>query len=141
MNHPFIYVGCFVKFEDFQSIIRGIRKNPLENDIQDPHITFEYKPKEVIQSLFGERIQITIVGYGNDGLNEGLKVHLRADNPAVQGMIDQIETPHITIAVSSDGKPVNTKNISFEDINPIEMEGKYGGYAKWGKVVVRNQRN
>lgn len=136
MNHPFIYVGCFVKFEDFQSAIRCIRKSPLENDIQDPHITFEYKPKEVVQSLFGEKIRITIVGYGNDGLNEGLKVQLRADNPDVQKMIDQIEVPHITIAVSNEGKPVNTKDLTFEDINPKEIEGKYGGYAKWGKVVI-----
>lgn len=51
-------------------------------------------------------------------------------------MIDQIEVPHITIAVSSEGKPVNTKNLNFEDINPIEMEGKYGGYDRWGKVVI-----
>lgn len=138
MNHPFIYVGCFVMFEDFQSAINCIRKNPLENDITNPHITFAYKPKEVVLSLFGEIIQITIVGYGNDGLNEGLKVQLRADNPAIQNMIDQIEVPHITIAVSSEGKPVNTKNLKFEDINPIRMEGKYGGYAKWGKVVVRD---
>ena len=141
MNHPFIYVGCFVKFRSFQSAICRIRKNPLDNDIQDPHITFAYKPKEVVQSLFGEKVQITIVGYGNDGINEGLKVQLKAENPAVQKMIDQIEVPHITIAVSSEGKPVNTKSLNFEDINPIEMEGKYGGYTKWDKVVVRNQYN
>lgn len=141
MNHPFIYVGCFIKFEDFQSAIRCIRKNPLENDIHDPHITFAYKPKEVSQSLFGEKIHITIVGYGNDGQNEGLKVQLTSDNPAIQIMINQIEVPHITIAVSKDGKPVNTKSIIFDDIDPIKMEGKYGGYAKWGKVVVRDRRS
>lgn len=141
MNHPFVYVGCFVRFENFQSAIRHIRKNPLENDIQDPHITFAYKPKEVVQSLFGEKIHIIIVGYGNDGLNEGLKVQLRADNPAIQSMIDQIEVPHITIAVSSEGKPVHTKNLDFENINPIEMEGKYGGYARWGHVIIRDQSN
>lgn len=141
MNHPFIYLGCFVKFKDFQAAIRCIRKNPLENDIQDPHITFAYKPKEVVQSLFGEKIHIIIVGYGNDGLNEGLKVQLRADNPSIQSMIDQLEVPHITIAVSSEGKSVNTKNLDFKNINPIEMEGKYGGYARWGKVVVRDRRN
>lgn len=39
MNHPFIYVGCFIRLHDFQNAIKGIRSTPLENDIQDPHIT------------------------------------------------------------------------------------------------------
>lgn len=137
MSHPFTYVGCFVKREEFQSAIRHVRKNPLENDIPNPHVTFAYRPEEVVQSLFGEIIHITIVGYGNNGINEGLKVQLKTDNPALQIMIGQIEVPHITIAVSKDGKPVNTRSISFDDIDPIELEGKYGGYTQWGEVVVK----
>lgn len=136
MNHPFNYVGCFVKFEDFQSSIRDIRRNPLKNDIQDPHVTFAYRPENVNQALFGEKIHIWLVGYGNNGKNEGLKVKLESDNAAVQAMIDQVKVPHITISVSYDGKPVDTKELEFADIDPIEMEGKFGGYAKWGSVIV-----
>lgn len=139
MNHPFTYVGCFVKFEDFQSAINCVRKNPLEKDIQDPHITFEYRPEKVDQSLFGKKIHIKIVGYGNNGQNEGLNVQLESDDPSVQAMIDQIEVPHITIAVSREGKPVNTKNLDFEAIHSIKMEGTYGGYTTWGEVVVSDQ--
>ena len=121
MNHPFIYVGCFIRLHDFQNAIKEIRTTPLENDIQDPHITFAYKPKEVDQSLFGTPIQIKIVGYGNDGENEGLKVHLSSSEPRLQNMIDELETPHITIAVSNEGKPVNTKRLIFEEIEPIKL--------------------
>ena len=138
MSHPFIYVGCFFKYEDFQTAIKDIRKSPLKNDVRDPHITFMYKPKEVIQSLFGEVIHVTIVGYGNDGTNEGLRVQLKANNPDIQFMINNIAVPHITIAVSDEGKPVNTKDLNFESINPIKLEGKYGGFAKWGRVIVTN---
>lgn len=141
MDHSFTYVGCFLEFEEFQSAIKCIRKNPLENNIEEPHVTFSYRPKEVIQSLFGERIHITMVGYGNDGQNEGIRVRLEADNPVIHDMINQIEVPHITIAVSGDGKPVNTKNLDFEDIDPIKMKGKYGGYTKWGKVVVGDRHS
>ena len=81
------------------------------------------------------------MGYGNNGLNEGLKVYLKADNPAIQNMIDHIEVPHITIAVSNEGRPVNTKGLVFENINPIEMEGEYGGYAKWGGVIFGDCNN
>lgn len=136
MNHPFTYVGCFVEFEYFQSAISHIRKNPPENDIQYPHVTFEYKPEKVNKSLFGERVHITIVGYGNDGENEGVKVRLESDNRAIQKMISQIEVPHITIAVSSGGKAVNTRYLDFRDIAPIELDGKYGGHAKGCKPVI-----
>ena len=141
MNHPFIYVGCFIRLRDFQNAVKGIRKNPLENDIQDPHITFAYRPREVDQFLFGTSIKIKIVGYGNDGENEGLKVQLSSSEPHMQYMIDELEIPHITIAVSNEGKPVNTKRLIFEEIEPIELYGKYGGYAKWGKVIVRDRKN
>ena len=136
MNQRFAYVGCFVKYNDFHNAIDAIRENPLENDIQDPHITFEYRPQEVNQSMFGEEVQISIVGYGNDGVNEGLKVRLSSNNNIVQSMIEKIEIPHITIAVSEEGKAVNTKNLIFEEIKPIELTGKYGGYTKRGKVMM-----
>lgn len=141
MNHPFIYIGCFIRLHDFQSAIKGIRTNPLENDIQDPHITFAYRPIEVDQSLFGTPIKIKIVGYGNDGENEGVKVQLSSSKPRMQYLIDELETPHITIAVSNEGRPVNTKRLDFEEVEPIELTGKYGGYAKWGKVIVRDRKN
>lgn len=126
---------------DFQNAINEIRITPLKNDIQNPHITFAYKPKEVDQSLFGTLIQIKIVGYGNDGDNEGLKVQLSSSNPQMQYMINKLEMPHITIAVSNKGKPVNTKRLIFEEIEPIELTGKYGGYAKWGEVIIRDRKN
>lgn len=139
MNHPFVYVGCFLKFDTFHTAISCIRKAPLENIVLNPHVTFMYKPDEVILPLFGEKIQVTAIGYGNDGNNEGLKVRLKANNPIIQSMISKIEVPHITIAVSGDGKPVNTKNLCFEVIDPIELEGEYGGYAKCGEIILESR--
>jgi hypothetical protein len=135
MNHPFIYVGCFVDFHVFQNAINGIRSNPLKNDIQYPHITFAYRPNEVDQSLFGTTIQFHIVGYGNNGKNEGVKVELSSSEPALQRMIEKLQTPHITIAVSSRGKPVDTRMLHFKEIEPITLTGEYGGYSKWGEVI------
>lgn len=42
---------------------------------------------------------------------------------------------------STAGKPVNTKYLRFEEIKPIEIDGKYGGYTKWGEVIVRSRQN
>ena len=55
-------------------------------------------------------------------------------------MIEQLDVPHITISVGNEGKPVNTKKLLFEEIKPIEMAGKYGGFTKWGKVIVQPKK-
>lgn len=141
MNHPFIYVGCFFEFCDLQNAIREIRTNALENDIQCPHVTFLYKPQEVNQTLFGKAVHVKITGYANNGENEAVKVQLSSSDPILESMISKIEIPHITIAVSREGKPVNSKNLQFEDIEPIDVTGTYGGYAKWGEVILHDKNS
>lgn len=138
MNTQFHYVGLFFKFHSFQSLIAGIRRDPLENDILYPHITFEYMPQEVDRSLFGKPVQVKIVGYGNDGENEGVKVELSSEDPVLQSMIEKIEVPHVTIAVSDAGEPVNTRRLEFHEIEPIELTGIYGGYVDGGRVILRS---
>ena len=81
------------------------------------------------------------MGYENDGENEGLKVQLNSSEPRVQSMIDGLSLPHMTIAVSDDGKPVNTMRLNFKEIEPIELTGKYGGCATGGQILVRDSEN
>ncbi len=127
MNHSIVYLGCFIDFATFQSAVQKIRFNPLERDIKKPHVTFEYKPKEIDRTLFGEEVKIKVIGYGNDGINEGVKVQVFSKNPTIQELYEKIEVPHITIAVSSGGKPVNTRFLKFKEIEPFELTGIYGG--------------
>ena len=139
MDHPYHYVGCFIDLSDFRKAIRGIRTDPLKNDIQFPHVTFAYRPEKVDQSLFGSVIQVKIIGYGNNGENEGLKVQLYSCDPVLQSMIERLQCPHITIAVSDYGEAVNTRKLQFKEITPVELTGKYGGYLKEGKVDVQRR--
>ncbi len=136
MEHLYHYVGCFVRGEDLFEAVAGIRTNPLENEIEHPHVTFAYKPIAVDQSLFGTPVRIVAVGYGNNGSNEGLLVQLYSTDPKLQEMISRIEVPHITIAVNNDGKAMNTKSLSFGEIEPFELTGIYGGYTMCGKVII-----
>ena len=135
MEHSFIYVGCFITEKDFTEILQRLPDGRLERLIENPHITFAYRPEKVDESLFGEEIKITVVGYGNDGENEGVKVELFTKSTILQDMIGDISVPHITISVSKKGKPVNTKQLNFRAVNPFEIYGKFGGYAQCGKVI------
>lgn len=135
MNQKYVYVGCFIPYKLLQEKIHEIDCVHLERMIKDPHITFVYKPTEVDEKLFGEKIKIIITGYGNDGKNEGVKVRLESDNPQIDEMIRKIEVPHITLSVSRTGKPVATRYLSFSPIEEITLTGTYGGYDVNGNVV------
>ena len=137
MNHPFTYVGCFFNPSELWKKLQPYRHNPLEKTISEPHVTFAYRPNEVDQTLFGTDINVTIIGYGNNGMNEGVKVSINSDNPKLQSMISEIEIPHITISVSEGAEPVNTKDLEFAPVLPIEIRGKYGGFTEWRKVVLQ----
>lgn len=136
MSHSFKYIGCFVDFKQFHTYIDGIRKHPLQKNIEYPHVTFAYKPETVDTDLFGTEIAITIIGYGNDGENEGVLVTLTTDHGRLNEMIKQIAVPHITIAISKGAEAVNTKNLYFEAIEPVAITGIMGGYLENGTVCL-----
>lgn len=135
MNHPYTYIGCFIPFEELFEKIKILKGKRLFRIIQNPHITFVYEPDQVDESLFGQNIKVKIIAYGNDGRNEGVKVELFSDNQEIKKMAARIETPHITLSVSENGKSVNTKYIDFKPIDPIKIFGKFGGYTENGLVV------
>ena len=134
MEGHYYYIGCFVSREELFHCVKGISTGHLDRLIEAPHITFEYKPDEVDESLFGERIRVVAVGYGNDGQNEGLKVKVYADNKKITGMAEEIEVPHITLSVGMEGRAYDTRHLEFYAIKPFELEGVFGGYRQDGTI-------
>ena len=122
------YIGCFFDYNELAEKVKQIRKNPLESEKKKPHVTFEYGPSHVDTELFGTQVFVSITGYGNDGENEGVFVELLCDNEKLNNMIEKIEVPHITLAVSRGGKAVNTRFLKFEPITPIQIVGYFGGH-------------
>lgn len=127
--HNFEYVGCFFDYRELTELVAPIRKNALKNNKRTPHVTFEYKPDSILTELWDTAITATIIGYGNNGENEGLKVVLSSDNETINRMSRKIEVPHITLAVSDTGQAVNTRYLEFEPIEPMKIVGWYGGHA------------
>lgn len=134
-KQEYIYIGWFVDFQELHGVIDSIRINPLDCDIEFPHITAKFSPEEVEISAFGKRIDVIANGYGNDGENEGILVSIETEDKKMKELFDNIQTPHITIAVSESGRPVNTKNLVFSEIAPIRFTATFGGYNDKGEVV------
>jgi len=127
MNQKYLYIGFFIEPESFSALVGRVRRSPLPCPVLRPHVTLCFKPGEVDSMLFGEKAKITAVGYGNDGENEGLLVTVEPENDRLRQMAAELAVPHITIATSETGKPVNTAKLRFEPIEPIVMSGIFGG--------------
>lgn len=138
MNSTYEYVGCFVDQEELLEKLKDVGTGHLDRVIKYTHVTFEYKPETVDETLFGEELGIKIVGYGKNGENEGVRVELTTENPRLREMISEIEIPHITLSVSEKGKPVNTKYLSYSPIYPIKITGIYGGYVRKDDTVIKS---
>ena len=141
MARQYHYIGCFVRPDELFRHMDVISTGHLDRVIQTPHITFEYKPETVDESLFGNRIGVQIMGYGNDGENEGVRVALHSEDKRLRKMIQNIPTPHITVTVSNTGKSVNTRFLEFYPISSFEIEGVFGGYDSEGNIITEILRN
>ena len=109
----------------------------LEKDIQNKHITTEFRPKQTHQDLYGKTATFKVIGYGNDDKNEGFKVEMvSCEDVALKELFDNIPLPHITLSVSNDGKPVNTAKLDFQPVNGQIVTGKFGGFDN-GTVVYK----
>lgn len=139
-EHDMIYTGFFVNKTELEEILKKTTGHSfsLEKPIEFPHVTTEFRPGAVNKQLFGSEVNIIIDGYAKDAKNEGFRVKLESDDFELQKEIVKTQreghTPHITLSVSSDGKPVDTVNLEFEDIEPVEIVGTFGGFNKNGKV-------
>lgn len=108
-------------------------KGTLKQDIRDKHITTEYQPAITHESLYGAKCRFRVSGYGIDEENEGLLVYLVSvdvhdmkdrENKAneLTDLYKSIGKPHITLSISQDGKPVNTKTLNFSENIPKQYK-------------------
>lgn len=121
----------------------------LSHKIRDPHITTAYRPdaKGVHLDDLGSSASIQIIGYGNNGQNEGLLVKIAAESPIIQKTIDERVAPdeagelkpvlsHITLSIADGAEAVNTKYLDFKPLEtPINLSGKYALFCKDGTLI------
>lgn len=127
-----IYTGVFVNAEELAKQLQesGLNRVAHEKEIEDTHVTFEFRPKVVDESLFGTPVDILVTGYGSDDENEGLSVRIMCQNQQVQEIGSSVEIPHITLSISRDGRAVNTRRLVFHPIEtPFVIKGVYKAFC------------
>lgn len=133
----YIYTGVFFDVAELaEKFSTYIGEKKLSHIIENPHVTFTFKPKDVSLALLGKPVRFRVVGYACDGRNQGLQVEVVSICGSLVQEYDSIKVPHITISVSSDGKPVDTGNLKFEPLwNPFEISGTYGVFTDEGVLL------
>lgn len=116
-----IYVGAFVDYKHMLNKIDRHRRHilPYNCDIPNPHVTLAYKPEAVDPEWFGKEVDIYITGYAHDGNNEAVKVMMNSRDGSLNDLISTVDIPHITLSVSPDSKPVESKHLRFEPTEKI----------------------
>lgn len=124
---PIEYIGCFFDAKLVQQFPAEKREGPLFRVIGAPHVTLVYEPTEVPTALFGTKVSVKVIGYGCDGKNEALRVEF-ADLPQeLMSLAANVSVPHITLSVAADGKPVESRFLTFGPVEPFFLEGVFGG--------------
>ncbi len=128
------YVGVFFdRDEVYGRAAARFGDNRLPRTAQYPHVTFLFAPPGVYKYLFGRKAMFTVVGYGNDGLNEGLLVDWKDGDAELRELFDQIKVPHITLSRGEYSESLNTRYLEFEPVEPFVIEGVFGGVVNTGE--------
>ena len=125
----YIYTGVFFNNETSE-MLRRFNSKKLARETKALHVTVLYKPSDAHEELFGSEVEIEVTGYGCNNENEGLSCKVTSENPEMQLLLDTIEVPHITLAVSERGKAVNTRFLDFAKPASFRCKGTYGGFRK-----------
>ena len=105
----------------------------LPTQVRNQHVTFGFRAEPPAGIPWGEEVNVEIVGYGNDGQNEGYLVVLTSEQLSVY---DGAPYAHITIGLNG-GKPKDTWKLHFEDIKPRTVKGRWGKFLGGEKPCYR----
>ncbi len=141
-----IYSGVFVDPDEIYDLFPP----SLSQQIRDPHVTAVFRPdaEKMFLDALGSGAKINIVGYGNDGKNEGVLVKVEAEDPGVQKALednvasdhqdgeDKPLMTHITLSIADGAAAYNTRNLEFSELEePVSINGVFKLFGKDGKLI------
>lgn len=131
------YEGLFFEKEE-EKIIFSKEGRHLRKVNDHLHCTFKYHPQgeEIFNDIVGKYFDIYLIGYGNDGKNSAFEIDIKEDLKRYYINYDEeepskLKIPHITVSLSGEGKPNDSKDLTFKKIDkPIKLRGRFGYFIK-----------
>ena len=126
MKKDWIYIGIFLDFRSTEELIQTFHA-PIDWKRYCDHVTLAYNDGTKLQEIskqvntrnIGRTVEFKVVAFGVSEKATAIKVELPL------GVFCANKIPHITIAVSPEGKPVDSNDIQvWNDIaTPIFLKG------------------
>lgn len=135
----YLYVGLFLTEDQAQRIYSHAGGHRLPIIVDSPHVTLVFEPAEVCEELFGKLVPFEVIGYGNDGTNEGVLVKLGDIDTELTPVASERTSHHITLSLAGCGRAVDTGKLTFSPIEPLRLEAPYGGCTLDGTVVLESR--
>lgn len=130
-----VYGGFFLT-EESEAVVSEFVNNKLgllEKVVPNSHVTFVFKPEEFFPDcIMGKTYRLKVVGIGYSENNQGLLIEIPTElNEYYKGS----DKPHITVALSEEGKAVDTGSLEFRTIDePFFVEGMMGYFLGFKKA-------
>lgn len=119
-----VYHGVFFDRDRLDALVDGNvpGRNELSHVIRHPHVTFGFRSQPVEGFHDGMRVNgFKVIGYGNDGVNEGLLVKIPKRMRRYYQGADQA---HITLSLADGGNPKDTADLEFMPLDkPFALDG------------------
>ena len=127
-----IYTGIFLDNDDIYSHF----PSKLSVQVGHPHVTLVYRGgvESAHEEFLGEMVKVRVVGYGNDGKNEGLFVALDNTIPYMGA-----DRPHITLSIAEGAKAVNTAFVSMTEKRIGTLKGRVGYFMVDGTIMFNKE--
>lgn len=132
---PPIYHGIFIERDDIDDIRDSLIPNgydhgELDRVVMLTHVTFGYKTTPADGFPYGEETEVGIVGYGNDGLSEGLEVMLPV---GAKRFYKGAAMPHVTLSHAPNVPAARTAELEFTPIcdtndDAVMLRGRFGWF-------------
>lgn len=127
------YFGIFFN-EENSKIIFDNEKQHLEFLPNNFHCTFAFRPNqiELFNQFVGMDVGVTLIGYDNNNANSGFEIAFDEKFKDLFKNFDKNgnpKTPHITTSLAKGARAVNTCDLRFSTIKPINITGKFGYFV------------
>ena len=124
-----IYTALFLNRKELYRLFPAA----LGKTVEFPHMTVKFRPEDAHAELFGTEAELKVVGYGNNGRCEGLKVEAVSGSEELNALLEEIPVQHITLSTGNGGKPVETSGLEFAPVGtPVVLKGTFGGFVGAG---------
>jgi hypothetical protein len=134
----FLYTGCFLAPTETGRLFNWLGGRRLNNVVDSPHVTLAFLPDVLCEHSIGTEVLWNVVGYGNDGQNEGVLVELAQ---APDELLDEIalrREHHVTLSLADGAHAKDTAKLEFTPVEPLSITTIYGLCTCQGTIVIKH---